>query len=494
MSSSSFRHAMLIAAGATVLSGCSLLPRERPTPPPLPGAFPTAASETGAPLVAASLTNWWKGFDDATLDGLIAEGLERSPDVRRAMLRVRIARAQSRQTLGAYLPDLNATGRAGYTRSIQGPGLFGSTLGGVGSVGATPTPETEQAIGSYGLTTSWEIPLFARLEAAIVGSRANTRASDEDVRGARVTLAADIANSYVDLRTAQNRLIALRQGADIVQSLADILKISADAGIASPAEAADARRQAESTRAALADVEIGARQSANTLSTLRARAPGTEPAETAAALAKLSPVPTIQLAGAPAAPADLVRLRPDIARAEANAIVAAAQVGVSRADLLPSLSLTGSLLTSENILGSALSQVTTQAQVTPAITIPLLDWGKRFAAADVSKSRFKSALIDYETAVNQGVSEASLALTQLEQGQLRLDRARAAEAAAQITANGMRASYGAGIASLSDRLRSDQQFLDAQLQRIQAQASAAKAAIAVYRAFGGGPPELTGKH
>jgi outer membrane protein TolC len=76
---------------------------------------------------------------------------------------------------------------------------------------------------------------------------------------------------------------------------------------------------------------------------------------------------------------------------------------------------------------------------------------------------------------------------------MRLDRARAAEAAAQITADAMRASYGAGIASLTDRLRSDQQFLDAQLQRIAAEASAAKAAIAVYRAFGGGPPDLSAK-
>jgi NodT family efflux transporter outer membrane factor (OMF) lipoprotein len=493
MKSSPFRPALMIAASAVALGGCSLMPRERPTSPPLPGAFPIASSESGAPLVAASLTDWWKGFHDPTLDGLIAEGLERSPNIRQAVLRVRSARAQGRQTFGQYLPNVDATGRVGYTRSIQGPGLFGSTLGGVGGGAGIPTPETEQAIGSYGLTGSWEIPLFARLEAAVVGARANNRVATEDVRGARVTLVADIANSYVDLRTSQNRLVALRQGADIAQSLADILKISADAGIASPSDAADARRQAENTRAALADVEIGARQSANSLSTLRARAPGTEPVETVSALAKTSPVPTIELAGAPAAPADLVRLRPDIARAEAAAILAAANVGVSRADLLPNLVLTGSLITSENVIGSALSEVTTQAQAAPTITIPLLDWGKRFAAIDISKSRFKSALIDYESAVNSGISEASLALTQLEQGQMRLDRARAAEAAAQITADAMRASYGAGIASLTDRLRSDQQFLDAQLQRIAAEASAAKAAIAVYRAFGGGPPDLSAK-
>lgn len=490
MTSGPFRRALLAATGAALASGCSFVPKERPTPPPLPNAFPTATSEAGAPQVEVSLTDWWKGFHDPTLDALIAEGLERSPSVRQALLRVRVARAQTRQTVGAFLPSIDGSGRASYTRSIRGPGLFGSTLGGVGG-GGTVAPETEQATGTYGFTSSWEIPMFQRLEASVIGARANTRAANEDVRGARVALAADIANAYVDLRAAQNRLVALREGAEIAESLAGILKISADAGIASPSDAADARRQAEVTRATLADIEISARQAANTLSLLRAYAPGAEPADTAAVLATPAAVPTIELAGAPAAPADLVRMRPDIARAEANALLAAARLGVSRASLLPTLNLTGSLLTSTNIIGTALSQDVSQAQGGAVITIPLLDWGRRFADIDISKSQFKSALIDYETAVNQGVGEASLALTQLEQGDLRLESARAAEAAAQITINGVRASYDVGIVSLSDRLRSDQQFLEAQNLRIQAESASARAAIAVYRAFGGGPPDLS---
>jgi outer membrane protein, multidrug efflux system len=485
-----------LLAGASVLAGCSTMPRERPTPPPLPVAWPEANAETSAPLTTpatqVALADWWKGFSDPTLDRLVAEGLERSPSVRQALLRVREARAQNRQTFGAFLPEISATGRAQYTHSIEGPGLFGSTLGGVGGGGAV-VPEREQAIGSYGASASWEIPLFARLEAAAIGAKANARASVEDVRGARVALVADVANAYVDLRTAQNRQAALREGAGIAEQLAGIVKISADAGIASPADAADARRQAETTRAALADVEIARHVAENQISLLRAHAPGTETPELSALLLTPGAVPTIALAGAPAAPADLVRLRPDIARAEAQAVLAAAQVGVSRADLFPRLSLTGTLLSSENLLGSALSTRVTQAQAVPAISIPLLDWGKRFAAIDASKAQFQSALITYESTVNQGVSEAVIALTQLDQGEDRLDAARAAEAAAETTASGFRASYSAGIASLTDRLRSDQQLLDSRLQRIAAENAQAKAAIAVYRAFGGGPPEMTEK-
>jgi NodT family efflux transporter outer membrane factor (OMF) lipoprotein len=477
-----------LLAGATLASGCALMPRERPTPPPVPNAW-TEADTAAAPV---SLTDWWKGFSDPTLDQLVAEGLERSPTVRQAVLRVREARAQGRQTLTAYLPEIDGTGRGQYTRSIQGPGLLGSTLSGVGGGGAF-TPEQEQAIGSYGATASWEIPLLARLTAAVTGARANTRAAIEDVRGAKVTLVADIASAYVDLRTAQNRRDALRRGAELAVSLADILQKSADAGITAPADAADARRQAESTKAALADIEIATRQAANQLALLRAHAPGTEAPDVAAVLDERAPVPTIALAAAPAAPADLVRLRPDIARAEAQAIVAAAEVGLSRSDLLPRLALTGSLLASDNLIGNALSQPVTQAQVIPTVTIPLLDWGKRFAAIDQNKARFQEALISYEATVNQGVAEASAALTELTQGEQRLAAARAAEAAAAATAKGRRASFDAGITSLTDRLRADQQLLDAEQQRIQAESSAAKAAIDVYRAFGGGPPDIAKK-
>ena len=465
------RAALLAAAGASTLAACSTMPSERPAPPPLPASWPVSLTNGDT----AALTDWWKSFNDPLLDQLVTEGLERSPNVRLAMLRLKEARAQNRQTFGAFLPEISGTGRATVTQTANGVGLSGAS---------------ETGLSAYGATVSWEIPLFSRIEAATIGARANARASIEDVRGARVSLAADVANAYVDLRTAQNRLAALREGGAIAVQLADILDISARAGITPLADAADARRQAESTKASLADAEIAARVAANQFSLLRARAPGTEPPDLATTLTTVAPVPVLDIAGVPAAPADLVRLRPDIARAEAQAIVAAAAVGVARSDLLPHLNLTGSLLVSDNLASSAALPITTTGIVTPIISIPLLDWGKRLATVDVSNARFDSALIAYETAVNQGIGEATTALTQVEQGRLRLSAARAAEQNAEITANGIRSSYSAGIASLFDRLRSDQQLLDARLQRIGAESSASKAAIATYRAFGGGPPDL----
>lgn len=470
--SSSFLRATAAVGLLGLAAGCSTMPSEKPTPPPMPTAWSEAP--TYFPANAPPLTSWWESFNDPILDQLVAEGLERSPNVRQALTRVTEARAQNQQTFGAFLPNIDGTARGSFTRDVDGPA-------------------EDKGTGSYGATVSWEIPLFARIQAAGIGARANRVVAESDMRGARATLTADLAQAYVDLRAAQNRREALREAAQIATEVARLTRISADAGFASNADAEDARRQAESTNSQVPDIEIEARRAINQIALLRAYAPGTD--KLADQLTGTAAVPTFPLSSAPAAPADLIRLRPDVASAEASAVVAAAQVGAARADILPRLSLTGSILNTQQLVGAAVSSggsstEGTFATANPVITIPLLDWGQRFAAVRARKAQFERALINYESTINKGVSEASIALTQLTQGAERLRAARAGEEAADATARGLRASYDAGIASLTDRLRADQQLLDARLRRIQAESQQAGAAIAVYRAFGGGPPDM----
>lgn len=465
--------ALLAAASVLALTACSTVPRDRPTAPPLPQAW------TGAPEATATVarTDWWKGFQDPTLDALVAEALEAGPSVRLAALRVREARGLSRQTLTAFLPQVSALGRGAYTR-----GEDGTVLQGAGGV-----TEREQATAFTGGQVSWEIPLFQRIEAAAIGSRANTRVAVEDVRATQVALAADVADAYVSLRTARSQKAALAEAVGLADQLAGILDVSAKAGFAAPADAADARRLAETARSRLPDAEIAARQAEAALAVLRGKAPGTERPELAAEFAAVKPAPAYPLIGAPLSPADLIRARPDVAQAEARAILAAAEVGVARADLLPQLSLTGTIGVTQNAIGAPLGQRLTEIQAAPSVTIPLIGWGQRLANVRVKRARFDQALVSYQVTVTQAIEESSNALVSLAEGDRRLTAARAAEAAAEETARGLRASYQAGIASLSDRLRADQQLIDARLSRIQAEAQQARAAIATFRAFAGGP-------
>lgn len=481
---------LMVTAGALALTACSTMPDRQATSPELP----TVWTDVETAQNEAALTDWWKGFNDPTLDALVAEGLANGPSVRLAALRIKEARALSRQTLGQYLPEISGQVGGQYTRAIDGPELTGSFQSFVagGGTGAL-VRESEQFIGSYGPQLAWEIPLFGRIEASAIGSRANTRVALEDLRGVRAALAGDVAQAYVDYRAGQQRVAALQEAVALSAQLADIVKISADAGFAAPADAADARRLAESTRAQLPDVVLSARQAAARLALLRGRAPGTEPADVLAMLHAPTAVPSYALSTAPAAPADLLRLRPDIAQAQARTLVAAATLGIARADLLPQIRLTGSIDVTDNIIGSGVPERLIQGQLSPGISIPLLDWGRRWSATKVRDAQFEQSLVNYQSTVANAVSEASLALASLAQGQERLDAARKAEAAAEATARGVRASYEAGIASLSDRLRAEQQLIDARITRIGAEQSQASAAIQVYRAFGGGPPPLSRK-
>lgn len=466
-------RSLAVALAAAGLAACSTMPGERAQSPALPANWTDAPAGAEQPVA-----DWWRNFNDPTLDSLVAEALTSGPTVQIALLRVREARALSHSTVVQYLPELSATGQGQYTRAIEGASLP-TAAGGI---------EREQMTGSYGPAVSWEIPLFSRIEASIVGARANNASALADVRAAQVALAADVAQAYVDLRAAQASRVALQRAVETSDELVRILNISYEAGFASEADAADARRLAESTRARLPGLVIETRRAENVLAVLRGIAPGTEAAAVMSALNVAdAPIPHMEMHSAPAAPADLVRLRPDVARAEAQTLLAAASVANARTDLLPRLNLTGSISVTDALIGDPVGVGATIGSGTPFISIPLFDWGARLARVRQTDAQFDQSLIQYRQTVTQAVAEASNALVALDQGRLRLNSSRIAETAAETTARGSRAAFEAGIQSLADRLRSEQQLIDASLTRIDAEAQSARAAIATYRAFGGGP-------
>lgn len=444
------------------------MPSERAEAPPLPSVWRDAPQGAEQPV-----TDWWRSFNDPALNQLVDEALADGPTVQLAVSRVREARALSYSTITQYLPQLQATGSGQYSRIVEGAVPVGA--------------EREQMSGSYGAQVTWEVPLFT-LGATAQGARANAQSALADLRGARVSLVADVAQAYVDLRAAQASYAALQRSVQTADELAQILDTSYRAGIVSEADAANARRLAEATRARLPGLVIEQRRAENVLAVLRGRAPGTETEAARAAMeAENAPVPHLELAAAPAAPADLIRLRPDVARAEAQTLLAAAQLGAARADLLPRINLTGAITTTDALIGNPTGAGLTLATGTPFISMPLFDWGQRFAVSRQRDAQFDQSLITYRQTVTQAVAEASNALVALDQGRLRLNSARTAEQAAETTARGSRAAYSAGIQSLQDRLQVEQQLIDSTVTRINAEAQQASAAIATYRAFGGGP-------
>jgi NodT family efflux transporter outer membrane factor (OMF) lipoprotein len=471
----------IAVASLSLLAGCSTLPTQRPETAALPAGWQGVKA---APDEAA-LTGWWRAFQDPLLDQLVDEALTDGGGVRQALLRVKEARANSWLAVTPFLPQIDGALQAQGQRVLDGPELVGSFQS--FAQGGAIRRERTQVAGGPGVRVRWEVPLFARIEATTFGGRATEAFNAADVTGVRAAVVADVAEAYVGLRAAQNRRQALKETIDAATRLADILERGADAGVIAPADAADARRLAETARARSPDLDIAIIQARNALAILRAKAPGTDEL---AGLETIGATPSLPITAAPAAPADLVRLRPDIRLAEARALIAAADLGAARADLMPQINLTGSIGATRNIIGGQLPEAITALEMQPVISIPLFDWGQRQMAVAIRDSRFEQALLAYRDSVNAAVGEAQLALTQMTAGSDRLSAARQAEAAAERTARGVRASQEAGIASVADRLRAEQQWVDARLQRITAEEAQARAAISVYRAFGGGPPPL----
>lgn len=472
-------------SAAIALGGCTTLtPKARPQAGPLPPQWTSAAAKPEA----VSATAWWEAFADPTLQRLVAEGYDGNIPFQQALLRVTEARANARVTLAQYLPNLSAQAQAQYQRVLQGPPLVGSFQQFItGGGGGTPTIITEdvQAFGGFGPRVSWEIPLFGILPLAMRGAKLNKAIAAEEVRAAQVALVGDISQAYIELRAAQNRWVALQRSLEVAEQLAGVLEGAVASGFTAPVDAADARRQAEITRARLPDVAVQAYVARARLALLRGLAPGVEDVALDAALQAGAAVPTLAFPGPPAAPADLLRLRPDVARAERQALLAAVQVGVARHELLPKLTITGDVNFARNIIGSPLPGQVGSLQVTPLFTVPLFDWGQRLAQARVRKSQFEIALLEYRGAVNQAVAEADQALVELEQAHARLQATQAAEASAARLAEGARQAYAAGFRSLRERLQVEQLLQEAQLARIDAEAAQAQASIAAYRAFAG---------
>ena len=479
------RSGQRLAAGAfalSLVSGCGLLPKEKPIAPPLPAQWASAAQPA---LSAQSPVEWWNGFADPTLKALTAEGLAENIDVRQALLRVREARANNRVSVARYLPSIEAAGQAPYTSVLVGPPLPGSFQGFIEGGGGQFITEQSQQFATYGPRLSWEVPLFGLIPLSVKGVKLNKGVAIDDVRATQIVLVGDIANSYLDLRAAQNRLVVLQESLAVAEQVAEVLERSVDGGFTAPADAADARRQAEITRTRLPDANVAVYAAKANLAILRGRAPGTESPELAQALDQLTPIPSLAYEGAPSAPADLLRLRPDVARAERQALLAAVEVGVARHELLPKLTFTGNVGFASNIIGTALPGQTGQLQLTPFLTVPLFDWGAKWAGAQQKKAAFLGVLLEYRDTANRAFAEADRALVDLEQARLRLNAAKAAEAGAQAFASGARAAFDVGVRSLRERLQAEQLLLEAKLSRIEAEASQARASVSVYRAFAG---------
>ena len=322
---------------ALLLNGCMVGPNFHSPGANIPPAWVgVPQTPTGQPSMTTSqpaeLTHWWQKFNDPQLTNLVEQALNANLDLQLAVARLRQARAARGVVAGGLWPAVN--GSATYQRTNF-----------TNATGAAAVAD-DHNLFQVGLDAMWELDIFSGIRRNVESANANIQAAQEGVRDAYVTLVAEVALNYVQLRGFQQQIVIAQNNLKAQQHTAEITRQRFVVGFVSGLDVANATALVATTASQIPVLEASARQAIYTLSVLLARPPD-------ALLQELSDtklLPIIPPAVPVGLPSDLLRRRPDIHQAEAQIHAATAQIGVATADLFPKFSLTGALIYQTNVL------------------------------------------------------------------------------------------------------------------------------------------------
>jgi outer membrane protein, multidrug efflux system len=467
------------------LSGCMVGPNYRAPQAPVPAAWSEAQS-TGAEAPAAAMTQWWTTFKDPLLECLIARAVQSNWDLRTAAGRVREARAL-RGVAGADLwPTINVSGS--YTRQRSSENAVPFSLGGAGSGTPGGLPpflqglKLEQNLFQAGFDASWEIDLFGGVRRSIEAADADLAASQEELRNTLVSLLAEVARNYVEVRGSQRRLAIAQENLKAQQDTLELTRARFTAGLTSELDVTQAASQLATTQSQIPPLETSLKQGIHRLGVLLGQAPGALLAE----LSTAAPIPTVPPEVPVGLPADLLRRRADIRRAERQLAAATARIGVAEADLYPKLSLTGSLGLESLKLADLTQGASRFWSVGPTLSWPIFDAGRIRANIAVQDARTDQQLSTYAQTVLTALEDVENALVAYSREQVR--RTQLAEAAeanrrALALANDL---YRNGLGTFLNVLDSERALFSSESDLAQSEATVSTDVVALYKALGGG--------
>lgn len=459
------------------LSGCAVGPRYVAPATWAPVTYVGgAAVEARLGLAnAADMVSWWRTFGDPVLTGLVERALAQNLDLQQARARVMQARAAVKGANAALLPSGQISGQVGETyQSLETP---------IGRIGSA-FPQFERSTETYeaNLGASWELDVFGGRDSARDAARADWEASAANAVAARLTVAAQTADTYILVRALQARLDVARAQAATQQRLVDLIALQYRKGIAAELQLRQAEGASAQVHASVPALQNELDIAMNALDVLVGVQPGSSRVQLAGPAAIPSP-PRVSTAGGPAA---LLRRRPDIIAAERTLAASNARIGAAVSEYYPKFSLSGLLGTATTAAGGLFGGNATQANGVLGLRWRLFDFGRVDAEIKAAKGRNAEALAAYRLTVlraSQDVEDAFSTLVQQEaraamltQGEVSLTRARATSDTA----------YRGGVVSLSEVLDADRRLLETRDGAIQAQAAASRGAIASFRALGGG--------
>jgi NodT family efflux transporter outer membrane factor (OMF) lipoprotein len=475
----------LLPGIALLLAGCTVGPDYEAPDYSVPDEWRAAVIEE-LEDEDAPLQMWWTELQDTVLTDLIRRAELANLNLQAAVSRVAEARARRGIAKGGFYPDIFLGGAYSYQK-LSEQGLQGA-LGGGGDGAGEGDGDAESPLADpfsswvFGLDLTWELDLFGRVRRTVESATASLQASVEDYRDVLVTLYAETASAYVDVRTFQQRLSFARQN---VQAQEESLELTRDrylAGLTSVLDVAQAEQNLATTRSLIPTLEIGLEASLNRLAVLLAQTPGSLHEE----LGIARPIPEPTEAVAVGIPADLVRRRPDIRRAERELAAQTARIGVATADLYPSFSIGGSVGMEALDLTDLGSAGTGFFSIFPSFNWPIFSAGKIRNRVRVEEARTEQALVFYEQTVLVALAEVQDAIVAYAQETFRRDRLFEAVDASQRAVDLVRTQYLSGLTNFQNVLDTQRSLFNQQDLLADSEGLVVQNLILLNRSLGGG--------
>lgn len=419
---------------------------------------------------ADDLSKWWTVFNDPGIDALVCCAYRQNLTLREAGCRVLQARAQLGITTGQIFPQ-SQTFAGSYTRNAASR----QTISGQGIV----EPFFNQ--WNYGFNLNWELDFWGRFRRAIESDTANLNASVENYDDVLVTLLGDVAANYVEMRTFEGRIKFALDNVRLQRETLTITEARFRGGTTSELDVYQARSTLEQTEAQIPELEISLRQTVNQLCILM----GMPPEELQSRLGQ-APIPAAPPEVAIGIPADLLRRRPDVRRAERLAAAQCALIGVAESDFYPAFSINGTLGYSAQQFPDLFRSSALNGNVGPSFQWNVLNYGRILNNVRLQDAKFQELVASYQQTVLNANQEVENGLVTFLKAQRRTKLQAASVNDAEKAVTIVLAQYKAGVIDFTRVSQLEQALVQQQDVLTQAQGEIATGLIQVYKALGGG--------
>lgn len=448
---------------ATLVTGCTVGPDYVAPQSQLPEAFHASPSTESF----SDLTHWWKTFNDSMLDELIDQALEANLDMQLAEARIREARSRLLASGATLKPTVDVSGSDSLYRNSE-------SANGVAS--------GSKNLMQSGFDASWEIDIFGGNRRSIEAATANYQSTIEDSRSTLVSLLAEVATNYIQLRGYQYELNIIKANVVSQQDTLDIQKTKLKAGITTDLTVAQTQALVQTTSAQMPVLEGQIKQAIHRISVLLNR----EPAALMDQLIMDKPIPLGPPTIPAGVPAEILRRRPDIRAAERRLASATAQIGVQTAELYPKFTLNGTIGLSSTQLSNLIDNRSLFYSLGPGVSWRAFDGGRIKADIQTAQAQRDQATITYQQSLLTAMQEVENALVFYDRQQVRREMLAKSVAANERAMDSSKKLNDAGLVDFLNVLTAQRSLNQAQSDLARSETAVSTDLVYLYKVLGGG--------